>query len=66
MSCPVCEAAELLVYGTRELQYIYKGETTTIPAAGSMPSSVERQCSRPNPLIALLTGDRHVPTSHDH
>lgn len=31
MKCPVCGAAEL-IHDTRDLPYIYKGETTTIPA----------------------------------
>ncbi len=31
MKCPVCGAAEL-VHDTRDLPYIYKGETTTISA----------------------------------
>ncbi|PWW46763.1 type II toxin-antitoxin system MqsA family antitoxin [Melaminivora alkalimesophila] len=31
MQCPACGAAEL-VFGTRDLPYTYKGETTTIPA----------------------------------
>ena len=31
MKCPVCGAAEL-IHDTRDLRYIYKGETTTIPA----------------------------------
>ncbi len=30
MKCPVCGAAEL-IHDTRDLPYIYKGETTTIP-----------------------------------
>ena len=29
--CPVCGAAEL-IHDTRDMPYIYKGETTTIPA----------------------------------
>ncbi len=31
MKCPVCGAAEL-VHDTRDMPYIYKGETTLIPA----------------------------------
>lgn len=31
MKCPVCGAAEL-IHDTRDLPYIYKGETTVIPA----------------------------------
>jgi HTH-type transcriptional regulator/antitoxin MqsA len=31
MRCPVCGAAEL-VHDTRDMPYIYKGETTTIPS----------------------------------
>ncbi len=31
MKCPTCGAAEL-VRDTRDMQYTYKGETTTIPA----------------------------------
>ena len=31
MKCPCCGAAEL-IHDTRDLPYIYKGETTTIPA----------------------------------
>ena len=31
MKCPCCAAAEL-VHDTRDMPYIYKGETTTIPA----------------------------------
>ena len=31
MKCPVCGAAEL-VHDTRDMPYVYKGETTTIPA----------------------------------
>ncbi len=31
MKCRVCGAAEL-IHTTRDLPYIYKGETTTIPA----------------------------------
>ena len=31
MKCPICGAAEL-IHDTRDLPYIYKGETTTIPA----------------------------------
>ena len=31
MKCPVCGAAEL-IQDTRDLPYIYKGETTVIPA----------------------------------
>ena len=31
MKCPLCAAAEL-VHDTRDLPYIYKGETTLIPA----------------------------------
>jgi HTH-type transcriptional regulator/antitoxin MqsA len=31
MKCPVCGAAEL-IHDTRDLPYIYKGETTIIPA----------------------------------
>ncbi|MEK7811770.1 MAG: type II toxin-antitoxin system MqsA family antitoxin [Pseudomonadota bacterium] len=31
MKCPVCGAAEL-IHDTRDLPYIYKGETTTISA----------------------------------
>lgn len=30
MKCPVCGAADL-IHDTRDLPYIYKGETTTIP-----------------------------------
>ncbi len=30
MKCPMCGAAEL-VHDTRDMPYIYKGETTTIP-----------------------------------
>lgn len=30
MKCPVCGAAEL-VHDTRDIQYSYKGETTTVP-----------------------------------
>ena len=31
MKCPCCGAAEL-IHDTRDMPYIYKGETTTIPA----------------------------------
>lgn len=31
MKCPCCGAAEL-IHDTRDLPYLYKGETTTIPA----------------------------------
>ena len=31
MKCPCCGAAEL-IHDTRDLQYVYKRETTTIPA----------------------------------
>lgn len=31
MKCPVCGAAEL-VHDTRDVPYIYKGETTSVPA----------------------------------
>ena len=31
MKCPVCGAAELF-HDTRDLLYVYKGETTVIPA----------------------------------
>lgn len=31
MKCPVCGAAEL-IHDTRDLPYVYKGESTTIPA----------------------------------
>jgi HTH-type transcriptional regulator/antitoxin MqsA len=31
MKCPVCGAAEL-IHDTRDMPYIYKGETTSIPA----------------------------------
>jgi HTH-type transcriptional regulator/antitoxin MqsA len=31
MKCPVCGAAEL-IHDTRDLLYVYKGETTVIPA----------------------------------
>ncbi|MBU2839519.1 type II toxin-antitoxin system MqsA family antitoxin [Acidithiobacillus thiooxidans] len=31
MKCPVCGAAEL-IHDTRDMPYIYKGETTTIPS----------------------------------
>lgn len=31
MKCPVCGAAEL-VHDTRDVPYVYKGETTSVPA----------------------------------
>ena len=31
MKCPCCRAAEL-IHDTRDMPYIYKGKTTTIPA----------------------------------
>ena len=31
MKCPCCGAAEL-IHDTRDMPFIYKGETTTIPA----------------------------------
>ena len=31
MKCPCCGAAEL-IHDTRDMPYIYKGETSTIPA----------------------------------
>lgn len=31
MKCPVCGAAEL-IHDTRDVPYVYKGESTTIPA----------------------------------